>query len=140
MFANNWNTGSALGAALQAGYKLLVILFWLVHGLYQMLTYHWLQHPYGGRITVLQTTIPNIGPGALKFKDDDEKTTSQGKVKQNIFILYHCYVFVYLQEKLTLSPSSDFYKKLALECSAQQIGVDLFLMSSRYSDLTTMGW
>ena len=44
-----------------------------------------------------------------------------------------------LQEKLTLSPSSDFYKKLALDCSAQQIGVDLFLMSFRYSDLTTLG-
>lgn len=29
---------------------------------------------------MLQTTIPNIGPGALKFKDDDAKTTSQGKV------------------------------------------------------------
>ncbi|XP_065891060.1 protein transport protein Sec24A-like [Dysidea avara] len=100
MFAKNQSTNSALGAALQVGYKLLF--------------------SYGGRITVLQTTIPNIGPGALKFKDDDAKTTTQGK------------------EKLTLSPSTDFYKKLALDCSAQQIGVDLFLLSSRYSDLTTI--
>ena len=87
---------------------------------------------------MLQTTIPNIGPGALKFKDDDERSTSQGKVSK-LLSIHNVVNILLLQEKLTLSPSSDFYKKLALDCSAQQIGVDLFLMSSRYSDLTTIG-
>ena len=27
------------------------------------------QHPIGGCVTVLQTSIPNVGPGALKYRD-----------------------------------------------------------------------
>ena len=37
-----------------------------------------------------------------------------------------------------MSPASDFYKKLALECSSQQIGVDLFTFSSQFTDLPTI--
>lgn len=37
-----------------------------------------------------------------------------------------------------LGPATDFYKRLALECSGQQIAVDLFLMNSQYSDLATL--
>lgn len=38
-----------------------------------------------------------------------------------------------------LGPATDFYKKLALDCSGQQIGVDLFLLSSQYADLASLG-
>lgn len=37
-----------------------------------------------------------------------------------------------------LSPATDFYKKLALDCSGQQIGVDLFMLSSQYADLASL--
>ncbi|MEQ2184260.1 hypothetical protein GOODEAATRI_005988, partial [Goodea atripinnis] len=37
-----------------------------------------------------------------------------------------------------LGPATDFYKKLALDCSGQQIGVDLFLLSSQYADLASL--
>ena len=39
-----------------------------------------------------------------------------------------------------MGASNDFYKKLALECSAQQISVDLFVFSNprRFIDLTTI--
>ena len=37
-----------------------------------------------------------------------------------------------------LGPATDFYKRLALECSGQQIAVDLFLLNSQYSDLATL--
>lgn len=39
-----------------------------------------------------------------------------------------------------MSAGSDFYKKLALECSAQQIAVDLFVFSnsSQFLDLPTI--
>jgi len=37
-----------------------------------------------------------------------------------------------------MAPASDFYKKLALECSSQQIAVDLFAFSGQFIDLTTM--
>lgn len=38
-----------------------------------------------------------------------------------------------------LGPATDFYKKLALDCSGQQISVDLFLLSSQYADLASLG-
>lgn len=38
-----------------------------------------------------------------------------------------------------LSPATDFYKKLALDCSGQQVAVDLFLLSARYCDLASLG-
>lgn len=37
-----------------------------------------------------------------------------------------------------LGPATDFYKKLALDCSGQQIGVDLFLLSSQYADFASL--
>lgn len=37
-----------------------------------------------------------------------------------------------------LGPATDFYKRLALDCSAQQIAVDLFLLNSQYCDLATI--
>lgn len=38
-----------------------------------------------------------------------------------------------------LSPATDFYKKLALDCSGQQVAVDLFLLSAQYCDLSSLG-
>lgn len=46
---------------------------------------------------------------------------------------------VSLQGVQHLGPATDFYKKLALDCSGQQIGVDLFLLSSQYADLASLG-
>lgn len=37
-----------------------------------------------------------------------------------------------------LGPATDFYKRLALDCSGVQIAVDLFLLNSQYSDLATL--
>ena len=34
-----------------------------------------------------------------------------------------------------MSASTDFYKKLALDCSAQQIAVDLFVFSNKSQSL-----
>lgn len=42
------------------------------------------------------------------------------------------------KEVAHLGPATDFYKRLALECSGQQIAVDLFVLNSQYSDLATL--
>ncbi|XP_073913340.1 protein transport protein Sec24A-like isoform X2 [Castor canadensis] len=42
-----------------------------------------------------------------------------------------------IKKKIHLTPSIDFYKKLALDCSGQQVAVDLFLLSGQYSDLAS---
>lgn len=43
------------------------------------------------------------------------------------------------QDVQHLSPATDFYKKLALDCSGQQVAVDLFLLSAQYCDLASLG-
>ncbi|XP_018110458.1 protein transport protein Sec24A isoform X3 [Xenopus laevis] len=79
-----------------------------------------LTSPTGGRITVFQTQLPSLGAGALKPREEPNQKSSAKEIHN-------------------LTPSTDFYKKLALDCSGQQISVDLFLLSGRYSDLASLG-
>ena len=44
-----------------------------------------------------------------------------------------------LQNIQHLGPATDFYKKLSLECSGQQIAVDLFMLNSQYADMASVG-
>ena len=47
--------------------------------------------------------------------------------------------FDFFQKISNLGPASDFYKKLALDCSAQQIAVDMFFLNAQYADISTIG-
>jgi len=95
LFADSYETDSALGTALNAAYQLL--------------------KQTGGRITVMQTCLPNVGVGALKIRDEtiDKDSTNLG-------------------------PQNDFYKKMALDCAGVHIAVDLFMFNSLYADLATL--
>lgn len=92
IYQNNHETDSALGTALLIAGKLL--------------------HETGGRITVIQTRIPNINPGAL-----NEQIPKDPK---------------------NVGPTSDYYKKLSLDYASQQVACDLFLLNSHYIDLATI--
>ncbi|XP_077505314.1 protein transport protein Sec24AB isoform X2 [Amblyomma americanum] len=96
--AQNGEPTSALGAAVQAGYKLM--------------------SPIGGRVSVFQTILPNAGPGSLKPREDPNQRAGK--------------------EILNLLPATDFYKKLALDCSSQQVAVDVFLMGAQYMDVASL--
>ncbi|XP_058800430.1 protein transport protein Sec24A [Phymastichus coffea] len=98
MFRDTFDTNCALGAALQAAFKLM--------------------SPTGGRVTVFQLCLPNIGPGALTAREDPNTRAAK--------------------DVPHLNPATDFYKRLALDCSGQQIAVDLFLLNCQYSDLATL--
>ncbi|XP_073429854.1 protein transport protein Sec24A [Dendrobates tinctorius] len=76
--------------------------------------------PTGGRISVFQTQLPTLGAGALKPREEPNQKSSAKDIHN-------------------LTPATDFYKKLALDCSGQQVAVDLFLLSGRYSDLASLG-
>lgn len=78
-----------------------------------------LMTPTGGRVSVFQTQLPSVGVGLLQSREDPNQRSSTKAVQH-------------------LGPATDFYKKLALDCSGQQVGVDLFLLSSQYSDLSSL--
>ncbi|ELV13705.1 Protein transport protein Sec24B, partial [Tupaia chinensis] len=80
-----------------------------------------LMSPTGGRVSVFQTQLPSLGAGLLQSREDPNQRSST-KVVQH------------------LGPATDFYKKLALDCSGQQTAVDLFLLlrSSQYADLASL--
>lgn len=97
-YNGSFDNSSALGAALQAAHKMMGAT--------------------GGRVTVFQATLPNVGPGALAAREDPTQRANN--------------------EVLHLNPANDFYKRLALECSGQQIAVDLFVLNSQYVDIATI--
>ncbi|XP_073458352.1 protein transport protein Sec24B isoform X1 [Aquarana catesbeiana] len=78
-----------------------------------------LMSPTGGRISVFQTQLPSLGAGLLQSREDPNQRSSTKGIQH-------------------LGPATDFYKKLALDCSGQQTAVDLFLLSSQYSDLASL--
>nr|NVI77929.1 Sec24AB ortholog [Cucujiformia] len=97
-YDNSYDNNSALGAALQAAHKMMSAT--------------------GGRVTVFQASLPNVGPGALTSREDPNQRASV--------------------EVTNLKPANDFYKRLALDCSSQQIAVDLFVVNSQYVDIATI--
>ncbi|KAF8761747.1 CPII coat sec24 protein [Rhizoctonia solani] len=99
MFQDSHAIGSAMGPALQAAYKLI--------------------HTIGGKIMVLSSTLPTLGEGALKPREDPKLL---GTAK----------------ESSLLQPASPFYKTFAIDCSRAQISVDMFLFSNAYTDVASL--
>ncbi|KIK56698.1 hypothetical protein GYMLUDRAFT_46999 [Collybiopsis luxurians FD-317 M1] len=99
MFKDNSIIGSAMGPALQAGFKLMV--------------------PIGGKIIALSSSLPSIGVGALKNREDPK-------------------ILGTAKESGLLQAASPFYKTFAIECSRAQVSVDMFLFSSAYQDVASL--
>ncbi|KAK2757703.1 COPII subunit [Arachnomyces sp. PD_36] len=80
---------------------------------------HKLISPVGGKITVLTATLPNVGQGSLEMRED-KKVLGTSK------------------ESSLLQTGNSFYKSFAVECSKQQISIDMFLFSSQYQDVASL--
>lgn len=83
--------------------------------------------PIGGRITVFQASIPSAGSlsdGSVLHNREDPNNRSLTSAGPALTPL--------------LNPATDFYKKLALECSEHQVAVDLFALSPSYCDLASV--
>ncbi|EEP80589.1 SEC24 protein [Uncinocarpus reesii 1704] len=80
---------------------------------------HKLIGPVGGKLTVLTASLPNMGHGALEVRED-KKVLGTSK------------------ESSLLQTGNSFYKSFAVECSKQQISVDMFLFSSQYQDVASL--
>jgi len=99
MYAQAAATPSALGAALQAAYKLC--------------------SASGGKLQVFTASLPSIGPGALKMRDDRK-------------------LYGGPRESSLLQAASSFYKTFSIECSRSQVSVDMWLFGPGYVDVATL--
>ncbi|KXS10725.1 hypothetical protein M427DRAFT_158893 [Gonapodya prolifera JEL478] len=99
MFRNTQQSQSALGGAVQVVFKML--------------------QPIGGKIVVLQSSLPSVGPGALKAREDPKLLGTP-------------------KEVTLLNPASMFYKQIAVDCSRAQVSVDVWLFGSGYNDVATL--
>lgn len=80
---------------------------------------HKLIAPVGGKITVLTATLPNVGQGKLEMRED-KKILGTSK------------------ESSLLQTGNGFYKSFAVECSKNQVSIDMFLFSSQYQDVASL--
>ncbi|GJN89405.1 hypothetical protein Rhopal_002385-T1 [Rhodotorula paludigena] len=99
MFVETHNTGNALGAGLQAAFKLISHV--------------------GGKVVALSASLPNMGPGALKNREDSKVLGTP-------------------KESALLQAQTGWYKTFAIECSRSQVSVDMWLFSSAYTDVATL--
>jgi protein transport protein SEC24 len=80
---------------------------------------HKLISALGGKIVVLTASLPNLGVGKLDMRED-KKLLGTSK------------------ESGLLQPSNSFYKSFAVECSKNQVSIDMFLFSSQYQDVASL--
>ncbi|TKA70022.1 Protein transport protein SEC24 [Cryomyces minteri] len=80
---------------------------------------HKLISPVGGKITVLTAVLPNMGYGKLEVRED-KKILGTSK------------------ESSLLQTANGFYKSFAVECSKNQVSIDMFLFSSQYQDVASL--
>lgn len=69
---------------------------------------------------VLSASLPSVGEGALKNREDSKILGTS-------------------KESSLLQAASPFYKTFAIECSRAHVSVDMFLLSSAYQDVATLG-
>ncbi|KAH6653765.1 COPII component protein [Truncatella angustata] len=80
---------------------------------------HKLISPLGGKIVVLSASLPNMGDGKLEMREDKKLL---GTSKENAL----------------LQTGNSFYKSFAVECSKNQVSIDMFLFSSQYQDVASL--
>eukprot|EP00548_Thalassiothrix_antarctica_P010698 CAMPEP_0194158908 /NCGR_PEP_ID=MMETSP0152-20130528/77537_1 /TAXON_ID=1049557 /ORGANISM="Thalassiothrix antarctica, Strain L6-D1" /LENGTH=1308 /DNA_ID=CAMNT_0038868423 /DNA_START=117 /DNA_END=4043 /DNA_ORIENTATION=- len=73
----------------------------------------------GGKMCVFQSIMPNIGDGALRPRENQAIMGTPQEVK-------------------LLRPNTPWYKDTAVECSRQQISVDMFLFPYQYMDVSAL--
>lgn len=78
-------------------------------------------HHIGGKMCVFQSSLPTIGLGRLKNREDPKVVGTDAEAK-------------------LLCCQDEFYRGLANRCSRQQICVDAFLFSSQFQDVATIGF
>lgn len=79
-----------------------------------------IQKNLGGQLNIFQTSLPTVGPGALKHREDPKLYGTD-------------------KEKTLFTVQDPFYRVSAEECVEAGIGINLFLFPSQYIDAATLG-
>ncbi|RLN69823.1 hypothetical protein BBJ29_001459 [Phytophthora kernoviae] len=74
----------------------------------------------GGKMLVFQSSLPSTGQGALRNRDNPR-------------------IYGTDKEHTLLQPVDTFYRTNAIDFCRQQVSVDMFLFSSMYTDVASMG-
>jgi len=86
--------------------------------------YQVIQH-IGGKVSLFTCTRPTVGEAALKNREGAQPQRTGKESKDPTAAM--------------LQPTSDFYKNLAVDCSKQQVCIDVWSCAANYSDLATLG-
>jgi len=116
MCAETQNLDAALGPALKAAFQLM-------------------QH-VGGKLHVFSATLPNVGEARVRNREDARGP--QPPKRAGVAHSGPARPAGAAQSNLLL-PEEGFYKKLAVECSRQQICVDCWFTGAVYADVVTIG-
>jgi protein transport protein SEC24 len=91
----------------------------------------------GGRVIAVSASLPSLGAGALKNREDNKIL---GTSKVCLGFLDPTFTrLTFSQESSLLQPASGFYKSFAIDCSRSQVSIDLLLCGSAYQDVATLG-
>ncbi|OMH84760.1 Protein transport protein SEC24 [Zancudomyces culisetae] len=99
MFRKNVSVGNALGPAILAAQQLLA--------------------PIGGKIIVMQSSVPTIGEAAITVRDDRKGLGTPA-------------------ESELLKPQNSWYKNIAAECSRSQIAFDTIFFGQQSLEIQTV--
>ncbi|KAG1368068.1 protein transport protein Sec24-like [Cocos nucifera] len=75
----------------------------------------------GGKLLVFQSTLPSLGVGRLRLRGDDLRIYGTDK------------------EHTLRVPEDPFYKQMAAEFTKNQISVDIYAFSEKYTDIASLG-
>lgn len=75
----------------------------------------------GGKLLIFQSTLPSLGVGRLRLRGDDLRMYGTDK------------------EHTLRLPEDPFYKQMAAEFTKNQIAVDIYAFSEKYSDIASLG-
>ena len=79
-----------------------------------------LQKYFGGQANIFQTSLPSIGPGSLKHREDSKLYGTD-------------------KERTLFTAQDPFYRQAGEECVDAGIGLNLFLFPSQYVDVASIG-
>lgn len=78
----------------------------------------------GGKITAVLSTLPSWGPGGSKVKEN--RNVGRTMLAE--------------AEKKIYSADNEYYKVLAQDLVAQNVGLDVFIVATSYADMSNIGW